>query len=208
MYRSVKSKLQHPPPPPPPPRHLTPLPSRGGEFELHPRFHVKSLAWRAIIGDGALEDFRGKDCSFMANWLRGKGLNKLCAVFEGIWILMFLILDTGFEYMNVLSCVYNEIEYLYWQFNATIKSSTEARENDRGQLLWPATCVLINKVRDNACQWNGHDVVISVGGIFFIQRFVCCMTHEENLLLNYFSFELMITWMDPSVGIWTTFWPG
>ena len=85
----------------------------GGEFELHPRFHVKSLAWRAIMGDAVLEDFRGKDCAFVANWLRGKGLNKLCAVFEGIYILRFLILDSGFEYMNVLSCVYNEIQYLY-----------------------------------------------------------------------------------------------
>ena len=53
----------------------------GGEFESHPRFHVKSLAWRAI-GDAVLEDFRGKDCAFVANWLRGKGLNKLCGVFE------------------------------------------------------------------------------------------------------------------------------
>ena len=56
----------------------------GGEFELHPRFHVKSLVWRAIMGDAVLEDFRGKDCGFEANWLRGKGLNKLCTVFEGI----------------------------------------------------------------------------------------------------------------------------
>ena len=55
---------------------------RGGEFELHPRFHVKSLAWRAIVGDAVLEDFRGKDCAFVANWLQGKGFNKLCAVFE------------------------------------------------------------------------------------------------------------------------------
>ena len=54
----------------------------GGEFELHPRFHVKSLAWRAIMGDAVLEDFRGKDRAFVANWFRGKGLNKLCAVFE------------------------------------------------------------------------------------------------------------------------------
>ena len=29
-----------------------------------------------------VEDFRGKDCAFVANWLQGKGLNKLCAVFE------------------------------------------------------------------------------------------------------------------------------
>ena len=81
------------PPPRAYPGHLTPLPPRGGgnliislpgggEFELHPRFHVKSLAWRAIMGDAVLEDFRGKDCAFVANWLRGKGLNKLCAVFE------------------------------------------------------------------------------------------------------------------------------
>ena len=32
----------------------------GGEFELHPRFHVKSLAWRAM-GAPVLSDFRGKD---------------------------------------------------------------------------------------------------------------------------------------------------
>ena len=28
------------------------------------------------------EPIRGKDCAFVANWLRGKGLNKLCIVFE------------------------------------------------------------------------------------------------------------------------------
>ena len=57
-------------------------PPGGGEFELHPRFHVKYLAWQAIMGDAVLEDFRGKDCAFVANWLWGKGLNKLSAVFE------------------------------------------------------------------------------------------------------------------------------
>ena len=92
---SVKSKLQHAPPPP---RGIPQafdtfavlgrrefdyqsLPG-GGEFELHPRFHVKSLAWRAIMGGAVLEDFPGKDCAFVANWLPGKGLNKLCVVFE------------------------------------------------------------------------------------------------------------------------------
>ena len=33
------------------------------------------------MGDAVLEDFRGKDRAFVANLFRGKGLNKLCAVF-------------------------------------------------------------------------------------------------------------------------------
>ena len=34
------------------------------------------------MGDAVLEDFPGKDCAFVGNWLRGKVLNKLCGVFE------------------------------------------------------------------------------------------------------------------------------
>ena len=34
------------------------------------------------MGDVVSEDFRGKDCAFVVSWLQGKGLNKLCAVFE------------------------------------------------------------------------------------------------------------------------------
>ena len=30
---------------------------------------MKSLVWQAIMGDAVLEDFRGKDCAFVANWL-------------------------------------------------------------------------------------------------------------------------------------------
>ena len=78
--------------------------------------------------------------------------------------------------MIVLSCVYNEIEYLYQRFNKKL---------NRVQLLLPAECMLINKVSDDACQWNGHDVLISVGGIFFIECFVCCMTHEGKLSIQY-----------------------
>ena len=36
----------------------------------------------------------------------------------------------SFEYMNVLSCVYNELQYLYRRFNTTIKSSTEVHYFD------------------------------------------------------------------------------
>ena len=37
-----------------------------------------------------LEDFRGKDCAFVANWLRGKGLG----VFE---VFTFKIFNIGFR---------------------------------------------------------------------------------------------------------------
>ena len=42
-------------------------PPGGGEFELHPRFLVKSRALWAVMGDAMLDDFRGKDCAFVAN---------------------------------------------------------------------------------------------------------------------------------------------
>ena len=50
-----------------------------------------------IMADAVLEGLRRKDGAFVANWLRGKGVNKLCAVFQGIQILIFLIFDSGFE---------------------------------------------------------------------------------------------------------------
>ena len=30
------------------------------------------------------DEFKGKDCVFMADWLKTKGLHKLCPVFEGV----------------------------------------------------------------------------------------------------------------------------
>ena len=36
------------------------------------------------MGYAVFEDFREKDCAFVANRLRRKGLNKLCSVFAGI----------------------------------------------------------------------------------------------------------------------------
>ena len=29
-------------------------------------------------------EFKGKDCMFVADWLKTKGLQKLCSVFEGV----------------------------------------------------------------------------------------------------------------------------
>ena len=39
---------------------------------------------QAIMADAVLEDFCAKDCSFVVNWLQGKSLNKLFALFKGI----------------------------------------------------------------------------------------------------------------------------
>ena len=89
--------------------------------------------------------------------------------------LNFNIFNIGFrfwiyEYIKVVFTMkYNTY---YRRFNATIKSS--------GQLLWPtaSTGMLIDKVNDDACQWNGHDVVISIGGIFFYRTL--CMLHDTR----------------------------
>ena len=56
---------------------------RGGEFELHPRFHVKSLAWQAIMGNGVLEYFCGKDCAFFGQLVTRRGLKQaLCRIWN------------------------------------------------------------------------------------------------------------------------------
>ena len=53
------------------------------------------------MGDAVLEDFRGKDFAFVANWLRGKGLNKLCVVFEVFNFIIFIIF-IHFMYERIL----------------------------------------------------------------------------------------------------------
>ena len=51
-------------------------------------------------------------------------------------------------------------------------------------LAWRAVIPAI-QVSDDACPWICHDVVISVGGIIFKERNVCCITHEETLSLQW-----------------------
>ena len=91
----------------------------GGEFELHPRVHVKSLAWRAIMRDAVLEDFRGKDCALVSSEI---------SFVPYLRYLKCLILDSGFEYMNVFyCCVYNEIQYLYPGGDSAYERGGDAR---------------------------------------------------------------------------------
>ena len=37
-----------------------------------------------LNGDVNFDDFKGKDCVLMADWLKTKGLHKLCSVFQGV----------------------------------------------------------------------------------------------------------------------------
>ena len=30
------------------------------------------------------DEFKGKDCVFLADWLKTKGLHKLCSIFESV----------------------------------------------------------------------------------------------------------------------------
>ena len=69
---------------------------RGGEFELHPWFRVESLARWAVMGDAVLDDFRGKGCTFVANWLQG-----LCRIWR---YLNFNILNIGFR-LWIYECI-------------------------------------------------------------------------------------------------------
>ena len=45
------------------------------------------------MGDAVLEDFRGNDCAFVANWFRGKGLNFV----PYLKYLNFKIFNIGFR---------------------------------------------------------------------------------------------------------------
>ena len=88
-----------------------------------------------------------------------KGLQQaLCCIWR---YLNFKIFNFGFRlwiYECIKLCLqWNTIPIPAIQFNN--------KNPNIGQLLWPVASVLINKVSDDAGQWNGHDIVISIGGI-------------------------------------------
>ena len=55
------------------------------------------------MAETSLDVFKGRDYTFVADWLKSKGLHKLCSVFEGIKNQFILSLNT----VNILSCIYN-----------------------------------------------------------------------------------------------------
>ena len=36
------------------------------------------------MAESNFDEFKGKDCVFVADWLKTKGLHKLCSIFEGV----------------------------------------------------------------------------------------------------------------------------
>ena len=56
----------------------------GRAFDRWPRFHVTSGADFPEMAEINFDEFNGKDCVFLAQWLKTKGLHKLCSVFGGV----------------------------------------------------------------------------------------------------------------------------
>ena len=110
------------PPPRAYPGHLTPFPAQEGGVLIttHGWWGIWSLAtiscyelrWfpRRLINKSwqrrwrqTFDEFKGKYCVFMAEWLKTKGLHKLCCTFEGVlrtiytciylWIYKFTIIS-------------------------------------------------------------------------------------------------------------------
>ena len=105
IYVPIKSKLKHRPPSL---RaylgHLASFPARergnlmnlvfpraGHLITTHRGWGIWSLASISCyesrwyhVGDTSLHAFKAKDTRFVADWLKSKGLHKLCSVFEGI----------------------------------------------------------------------------------------------------------------------------
>ena len=98
MYQSNRSFNVSPPPGGGGayPGHLTPFPAREGGhlivtyrgWEIWSLASVSYYKSRRFPGSETAEtnfdEFKGKDCVFMAEWSKTKGLHRLCAVFEDV----------------------------------------------------------------------------------------------------------------------------
>ena len=142
-YVSVKSKLQHPPPPPPPPGiprafDTFAVPGRrecdyqsppgGGEIDPH-ALGGKAGIWTAPSssyevsgvashhGGRGVRGFLRKRLCLCGQLVTRNGLKQaLCRIWRHF---CFKIFNTGFRLWiyECISCVYNEIQYLYRRSN-------------------------------------------------------------------------------------------
>ena len=51
---------------------------------LIPRGLINHGGDRAETAETNFDEFKGEDCVFEADWLKTKGLHKLCSVFQGV----------------------------------------------------------------------------------------------------------------------------
>ena len=61
------------------------------------------MAETAETAETNFDEFKRKDCVFVADWLKTKGVHKLCSVFEDVKDRFISI----FKYINVLKLFYN-----------------------------------------------------------------------------------------------------
>ena len=138
------------------PGHLTPLPSRGGGnliirvfqgvgtlipvcqgwgIGTAPSISCEISGVVSYHGGRGVRGFSWKRLCLCGQLVTRKGLALKQALYR-IWRYLFLniliFLDSGYEYMSVLSCVYNEIQYLL----PAIQHNN--RKLNIGQLLWRA----------------------------------------------------------------------
>ena len=95
---------------------------RGGEFELHPRFHVKSLAWWAIMGDAVL-GFSWKRLCLCGQLVTRKGHKQtLCHIWRylnfnifnsefGLWMYECIKLCLQWNTIPIPAIQYNNIKW-------------------------------------------------------------------------------------------------
>ena len=167
MYRSNQS-FNIPPPPPGIPRAFDTfaVPGRrefdhqslpgGGEFErsLDFMWNLWLLrTWRASDHGGLVRRFQRERLSLCGELVAKKGIKQtLCSFWR---YLNFDICNIGFRlwiYEGIKLC-------LQWNTIPNYVGDSIQYNNkklNRGQLLWPAAFMFINKVSDDACLWNGH----------------------------------------------------
>ena len=128
--------------------------------------------------------FSWKRLFLCGQFVTRKGLKQaLCRILR---YLNFNIFNIGYRlwiYECIKFCLrWNRIPVLAIQYNN--------KKLNRGKFLWPATCMLINKASDDECQWNEHDVVISIGGIFSY-RTLCiqwpCGSYFRHFARHFYS---------------------
>ena len=105
--------------------------SRGWGIWSAPSISCEISGVVSYHGGLGVRGFSWKRSCLWGQLVTRKGLKQaLCRIWR---YLNFNIFNIGFRlwiYMNVLSGVYNELQYLYRRFNTTIKSSTEVHYFD------------------------------------------------------------------------------